>query len=219
MPHLLSAIFFFLPFALRAAEIITSDICIYGGTAGGVAAALQAGRMGKRAVIAEFANHLGGMTSGGLGATDISNKQAIGGIAREFYHRVAQHYSKEISWYLEDPLEYFKESNARDAIEQLKSPQGTMWTFEPHIAENILFAMVNEARTPLYFQQRLATVKKEGARIRELVMENGKIFRAKIFIDATYEGDLMAKAGVSYTVGRESNSQYRETLNGVRSQT
>jgi hypothetical protein len=94
-----------------------------------------------------------------------------------------------------------------------------MWTFEPHVAEDLFFQMVNEAKVPVYFQQRLAAVKKEGARITEIVMENGKVYRALMFMDATYEGDLMAKAGVSYTVGREGNAKYNETLNGVRAET
>ncbi len=94
-----------------------------------------------------------------------------------------------------------------------------MWTFEPHVAENILFQMLNEANVPVYFQQRLVSVKKDGTRLVEVAVENGKVYRARMFIDATYEGDLMAKAGVSYTVGRDANAKYNETLNGVRAET
>src|SRR4051812_22338502 len=176
--------------SLRGAEITESDIIVYGGTSGGVAAAVQAARAGKRVVLLEFGTHLGGMTSGGLGQTDIGNKAAIGGISREFYQRVGKHYGKDEAW-----------------------------TFEPHVAEDIFFQMVNEAGVTLYLSQRLATVRKEGARIREITMESGRAFRAKIFIDASYEGDLMARAGVKYTVGREANLTYGETLNGVRAQT
>ncbi len=175
---------------LQAAETIETDVCIYGGTAGGVTAAVETARLGKTAVIAEFGYHLGGMSSGGLSQTDIGNKGAIGGISREFYQRMGRHYGKD-----------------------------EQWSFEPSVAENIFFQMVNEANVPVYFHQRLASVKKDGARIAEITMENGKIYRAKMFIDASYEGDLMARAGVSYTVGRESNSQYQETLDGVRPQT
>ena len=107
----------------------------------------------------------------------------------------------------------------RSTASELNGPDATMWTFEPHVAEDILFQMLNEAKVAVYFQQRLASVKKEGGRITEIAMENGKVYRAKMFIDATYEGDLMAKAGVSYTVGREANAQYNETLNGVRAET
>src|SRR6266704_1273590 len=122
---------------LSGADFIQSDICIYGGTAGGVAAAVQASRMGESVVIAEFGNHLGGMSSGGLGATDIGNKAAIGGIAREFYHRVAQHYAKEEAWKFERREDYFKQRASRSASAELSSPGATMWTFEPQVAEDI----------------------------------------------------------------------------------
>jgi hypothetical protein len=171
-------------------EVLKADVCIYGGTAGGVAAAVQAARLGQKSLLLEFGHHLGGMSSGGLGQTDIGNKAAIGGIAREFYQRVGQHYGKTEAW-----------------------------TFEPQVAEQIFFDWVNEARVPVYFEARLASVKKEGARIEELTLEDGRKVRAKVFIDATYEGDLMAMAGVSYFVGRESNEIYHETLNGIRAVT
>jgi hypothetical protein len=158
---------------LHAAEIIESDLCVYGGTAGGVAAAVQATRMGKSAVIAEFGQHLGGMTSGGLGATDIGNKDAIGGIAREFYHAIASHYARDDAWRFESRSDYFKNRSSRPANSDLNSPEATLWTFEPHVAEDVFFAMVNTAKVPVYFQQRLAAVRKDGARIAEIVMENG----------------------------------------------
>ncbi|EEF61249.1 FAD-dependent oxidoreductase [Pedosphaera parvula] len=176
--------------SLPAAEIINADICVYGGTAGGVVAAVEASRLGKKVVLTEFGNHLGGMTSGGLSQTDIGNKGAIGGISREFYSQMGRRFGKEEQWQL-----------------------------VPSVAEQIFFDFVNEAKVPVYFQQRLAHVKKDGLRITELTMENGKTYRARVFIDASYEGDLMAKAGVSYTVGREANSKYKETLNGVRATT
>jgi len=205
--------------SLPAAEVIEAHVCIYGGTASGMAAAVQASRMGKTAVLAEFGHHLGGLTSGGLGATDIGNKAAIGGIARGFYHRIALHYARTNAWRFETRDEYFTERGGRSTLTELSAPDATMWTFEPHVAENILFQMLNEAKVPVYFQQRLASVKKDGARIAEIAMENGKVYRAKMFIDATYEGDLMARAGVSYTVGREANAKYNETLNSVRAET
>jgi FAD dependent oxidoreductase len=184
------AVLALLAWSAHAVEIIEADVCVYGGTAGGVAAAVEAARLGRKAVIAEFGSHLGGMSSGGLSQTDIGNKDAIGGIAREFYQRVGKAYGKE-----------------------------EQWTFEPHVAERVFFELINEAGTPVYFEQHLDSVKKEGARITEITMENGKVFRARMFIDASYEGDLMARAGVSYAVGREANSQYQETLDGVRGET
>lgn len=116
---------------VTAAEIITADVCVYGGTAGGVAAAVEAARLGKTVVVAEFGSHLGGMSSGGLSQTDIGNKGAIGGISREFYRRMGRHYGKE-----------------------------EQWSFEPSVAKAIFFQMVNEAKVPVYFHQRLVSVKK-----------------------------------------------------------
>src|SRR5213593_3336279 len=145
--------------ALRSAEVIQSDVCVYGGTSAGVAAAIQVARMGRSAVIVDPGRHLGGMTSGGLGATDIGNKGAIGGIAREFYHRIAQHYAKEDAWRFEKREDYFKHRSTRSTLAGLSLPDATMWTFEPHVAEDILFQMLNEAKMPIYFQQRLASVK------------------------------------------------------------
>ncbi len=167
---------------LRAGEVIKADLCVYGATAGGVAAAVQAARMGRTAVIAEFGRHVGGVTSGGLGATDIGNKAAIGGIAREFYHRIALHYADSNAWRFEQREEYFAKRGGRSTLSDLSSPDATMWTFEPHVAEDIFFQMLNEAKVAIYYQQRLATVKKEGGRITEIAMENGKVYRARMFI-------------------------------------
>lgn len=172
----------------QGAAAIQADICIYGGTSAGVVAAAEAARLGKTVVLAEPGNHLGGMSSGGLGATDTGTIAAIGGISREFYRRIGQHYSV-----------------------------AERFTFEPHVAEQVFQNLIAEAGVPVYFQERLASVEKDGTRITQIAMESGDVFRASMFIDATYEGDLMARAGVSYVVGRESNATYGETLNGIRS--
>ena len=163
---------------------------MFGGTAGGVVAAVQAARIGKKVVLTEFGQHLGGMTSGGLSQTDIGNKGAIGGIAREFYQRMGRHYGTN-----------------------------EVWKLEPSVAEKVFRNMITEAKIPAYFRQHLASVKKHGTRITEIKMEDGTIYHAKVFIDATYEGDLMAKAKVSYFVGREANVTYGETLDGIREKT
>jgi hypothetical protein len=166
------------------------DVVVYGGTAGGVVAAVQAAKQGKRVVLIEPGKHLGGLTAGGLGATDIGNKSAIGGISRSFYKRLGQHYKQEEAW-----------------------------KFEPHVAEQIMDQMASEASVTVVRSERLdlaGGVEKESARIRSIRMESGRRFAGRMFIDATYEGDLMAKAGVSYSVGREANAEYDETLNGVQ---
>ena len=171
------------------------DIVIYGGTSAGVIAAIQATKLGKNTVLIEPGNHLGGLTSGGLGATDIGNKDAIGGLSRDFYQRVNQHYNPG------------SDSNL------------TMWTFEPHVAEKIFNSMIDEYKVKVLYNERLDQkkgVSKEGTRIKVIRMESGLAIKGKMFIDATYEGDLMAFAGVNYTVGREANNNYGETLNGVQ---
>ncbi|MHC4444695.1 MAG: FAD-dependent oxidoreductase [Planctomycetota bacterium] len=163
------------------------DVVIYGGTSAGVASAVQAARMGKGVALIEPGRHLGGMSAGGLGATDAGNKDAIGGISREFYQRVGRQYGKKVAW-----------------------------RFEPHVAERIFKEMIRQSKVPVFFEKRLASVEKEGGRIVTLTTNDGTRLSGKMFIDATYEGDLMARAGVSYTVGRESAAKYGEDLNGVR---
>ena len=205
--------------SVHSAEVIDADVCVYGGTSAGVAAAVQTTRMGKRAIIVESGRHLGGLTSGGLGATDIGNKSAIGGISREFYERVAKHYANDAAWVFESRESYFRQRRSSQTAASDPKALETMWTFEPHVAEDIFFQMLNETKVPVYLAQRLASLKKEGARIAGIATASGKVFRARMFIDASYEGDLVAKAGVSYFVGREANSQYGETLNGIRAET
>ena len=191
----------------------TYDVVVYGGTSGGVAAAVQAARMGKSVILIEPSQHIGGLSSGGLGATDIGNKAAIGGISREFYHRVYVHYQKDDAWKFQKREEY---RSGRQA-----PGEETMWTFEPHVAEQIFRDMLRAANVPVVLQQRLnrrSGVEQQDGWIRSIAMESGQTFRGKMFIDATYEGDLMAAAGVPFHVGREGNSQYDETLNGVQTQ-
>ncbi len=198
------------------AEVIETDVCVYGGTSAGVVAAVQAKRMGKTAVIVAPDKHLGGLSSGGLGFTDTGNKGVIGGLTREFYHRIWKHYQDPASWKWQKREEYGNKGQGTPAID---GEQRTMWIFEPHAAEKVFEEMIGEAKVRAYKSERLDLkngVKKNGARITEIVMESGMVFRAKMFIDATYEGDLMAKVGVSYHVGREANRVYGETWNGIQ---
>ncbi|HEX4415664.1 MAG TPA: FAD-dependent oxidoreductase [Lacipirellulaceae bacterium] len=198
---------------VRVADADTADIVIYGGTSAGVAAAIQASAMGKTVIILE-PNHVGGLTTGGLGATDIGNKQVIGGLARDFYRRIRDIYTSDGSWQREKRDEY----NARNP--HYSATDDTMWTFEPHVAY-LAFAKMFERdhdRVQLLLNERLdrrhGVIKKQG-RIDSITMESGRKFTARMFIDASYEGDLMAAAGVSYHVGREANSEYGETLDGA----
>jgi hypothetical protein len=191
----------------------TVDIVVYGGTSSGIIAAIQAKRSGKSVVLIEPSNHLGGLTTGGLGATDIGNKGIIGGLARDFYGRVWKHYQNDAAWVHEKRDEY----NSRNV--RYNPQDDTMWTFEPRVASQIYREMLEEAAIAPILNERLDRkngVNKSGARIESIAMESGREFAAKMFIDATYEGDLMAAAGVDYHVGREGNDVYGETLNGVQ---
>ena len=124
--------------AQEAAPAAEADICVFGGTSAGIVAAVQARRMGKTVLLVESSAHLGGLTTGGLGATDIGNKAAIGGLAREFYHRIALHYSQPAAWTRENSKDYFTQRGSSQAqAADLASTNATMWTFEPHIAAQV----------------------------------------------------------------------------------
>jgi hypothetical protein len=191
-----------------------ADIVVYGGTSAGVTAAIQAQRMDRSVVLIEPGRHLGGLTSGGLGATDIGNKRVIGGLSRAFYRNLGTYYSRESAWThgtLQDLRAHY-----RNRMVDTDKPE--IWVFEPHVAESVFHQMLDREKVPVIFGERLdlnAGVCKQGPQVVSLRMESGYVVRGKMFIDATYEGDLMAKAGVSYHVGREANAKYGETLNGV----
>lgn len=190
-----------------AEDLRRADVVIYGATSAGVAAAVQVSRMGHSVVLIEPGKHVGGLTSGGLGFTDSGDKRAIGGIAREFYQRIRRHYDDASAWTQEQSSDYPRYRPADDA----------MWTFEPKVAEQVFRRMLTEVRVELLQGERLnrsTGVMVVGGRIQQIVMESGLVLAGQQFIDATYEGDLMAAAQVKYTVGREANSVYGETLNG-----
>ncbi|HEY8919414.1 MAG TPA: FAD-dependent oxidoreductase [Chitinophaga sp.] len=192
---LLVTLLFLIPAQPLAAQQANSyDICIYGGTAAGVIAAYTAKKMGKTVLLVEPGSHLGGMTSGGLGMTDIGNKYAITGLGRNFYRRIGRYYGK---------------------FEQ--------WIFEPHVAEALINSYIQSAEVPVLYRYYLTRATMQQGSIQSINLikvdcnnDSIKTITAKVFIDCTYEGDLMAKAGVSYTVGREANTQYQETYNGVQ---
>ena len=192
------------------------DVVVYGGTSAAVTAAVQAKRMGKTAIIVCPDRHLGGLSSGGLGWTDTGNKAAIGGLAREFYHRVWRHYDKPKTWKWQSRESYGNKGQGTAAID---GDQRTMWIFEPHVAEAAFEDMIRDNKIPVHRDQWLDRengVKKDGSRIMSITMLSGKTYTGRMFIDATYEGDLMAVAGVDYHVGRESTSKYGEQWNGVQ---
>lgn len=189
-----------------AAENVKVDVCVYGGTSAGVIAAAAVAKEGKSVILIEQGRHLGGLSSGGLGKTDFGNKAVIGGMAREFYKRLGKHYGKS-----------------------------EVWTFEPSVAEKLFNDIVAENKVRVLLNHRLAAVEKQGARITKIVLDHAPAddynapgavaeagavtVEAGVYIDCGYEGDLMAKAGVKYTVGRESVAEYGESLNGIRAKT
>ncbi len=192
------------------------DIVVYGGTAAGVIAAVQAKRMGLSAVVVGPDKHLGGLTSGGLGWTDSGNKAVIGGLARDFYHRIWRYYQDDKAWRWQSRSAYGNKGQGTPAID---GKQKTMWIFEPHVAEAVFEDLVKEYQIPIHRDQwldRTAGVTKEAGRIKTIRMLSGLTLQGRMFIDATYEGDLMAAAGVEYHVGRESREQYGEQWNGVQ---
>lgn len=187
MMNLLS---YYQPHRADITGLLKTDICIYGATAGGIAAAIQASDMGKKVVLLEPSGHLGGMTSSGLSYTDAGKKEIIGGLASEFYRRCGEHYGQEEEW-----------------------------RFEPKIAKRVFSDWLQEKGIQVHFfqylQEAIMSTEAQSRAIREIVLESGLRVQADIFIDTTYEGDLMAAAGVSFTVGREGNSTYGETYNGA----
>ncbi|HBL77884.1 MAG: xanthan lyase [Bacteroidetes bacterium GWF2_42_66] len=209
------------------------DVVVYGGTSAGIVAAVQAVKMGKSVIIIEpgTEQQLGGLTTGGLGATDIGNKMVIGGISREFYQNIKKYYEDQKNWKWQNREDYIEGRN--------KTGEDAMWTFEPSAAKKVFQKWIDKYKIPVVYGERIVRrgeghtvdlngwlvasagsvsdgVVKEGSRIIEIVMESGNHYKGRSFIDATYEGDLMAGAGVSFTVGREGNDIYNESLNGVR---
>ncbi len=193
-----------------------ADIVIYGCTSGAIAAAVQAKKMGKSVVMVCPDQHLGGLTAGGLGWTDSGNKAVIGGLSREFYHRIWQHYDKPGAWRWQKRESYGNKGQGTEAVDKTNR---TMWIFEPHVAEDVYENWVKETKIRIvrnaWLDREKGVAMKDG-RIISIATLDGSKYVAKMFIDATYEGDLMAAAKVDYHVGRESTTTYDEKWNGVQ---
>jgi hypothetical protein len=187
MKTVLSAFIFCICFIGYTFAQTNYDICVYGGTSAGVIAAYTAAKMHKSVLLIEPGHHLGGLSSGGLGYTDIGNKYAIAGLSLDFYRRVGRHYGK---------------------FEQ--------WIFEPHVAEDIFKQYIREANVKVLYGYHIVAASKQEGVIVSIQLQPARSIKAKMFIDCSYEGDLMAKAGVSYTVGREANTLYSETYDGIQ---
>lgn len=205
-----AAVIVLLVTAVASAAEHRHDVVIYGGTAGGVVSAIAATDSGASVIVLEPTQHIGGMLTGGLGATDKGVEAAIGGLSREFYERVYQHYQSPDAWRHETREQYLKRAarfvNHKDRV---------WWGVGPSVAMKVLMQMAGEAKVTIRAGQRLKSVSKRGARIESITTESGDVYFGRVFIDATYEGDLLAMAGVPYRVGREGRDEYGEPLAGV----
>ncbi|UFH53049.1 FAD-dependent oxidoreductase [Spirosoma sp. KNUC1025] len=221
--YLLSSLFFCLTglASTTAKPTLThrADVIIYGGTSAAITAAVQVKKMGKSVIIVSPDKHLGGLSAGGLGFTDTGNKEVIGGLAREFYQRLYQHYQTKDAWKWQKQEEYGNKGQGTPAID---GANRTMWIFEPHAAEQVFEDFVREYKLTIFRNEWLDRsakgIVKQGSSIRSFRTLSGTVYEGKMFIDATYEGDLMAAAGVRYHVGREANSVYNEKWNGVETE-
>ncbi len=200
----------------KGMETYKADVIVYGGTSSAVSTAVAASRMGKSVIVVSPDQHLGGLSSSGLGFTDTGNKTVIGGIAREFYQLIYQHYQAPGAWNWQKQSEYGNVGQGNPAID---GENRTMWIFEPHAAEEAFEKLINQPNIKVYRNEWLdrdnGIIKQDGSIISFKTI-SGKTFEGKVYIDATYEGDLMASAGVKYSVGREANSVYDEKWNGIQ---
>ncbi len=212
------ALYCFLFFGCEKAESddLKADVIIYGGTSAAVISAVEIAQSGKSVIVVSPDIHFGGLTSGGLGYTDTGKKETIGGLARNFYHRVYNHYQQDDAWKWMKKEEF---GNTGQGVPAIDGEMRTMWLFEPHVAEQVFEDLIRENDIQVYRDEwldRTDGVKKENGNIVSITTLSGKTFKGKIFMDATYEGDLMAAAGVSYHVGREAGDVYGEEWNGVQ---
>lgn len=178
------------PYTVPQRELRVYDVVVYGGTPGGVAAAVAAARQGVSVALLVQEQRVGGMVSSGLGASDVGDVKVVGGFAAEFFDAVGRHYQKA------EPV----------------------YRFEPHVAEEVFSRKLADAGVLIYRDSPVHRVEKSGNRVVSLRTLRGELVRGKVFIDASYEGDLMARAGVSYTFGREGREVYRESLAGFQTE-
>jgi hypothetical protein len=190
------------PFAVADANRTDYDVVIYGGSSAGVIAAVQAAHMGKSTVLISAHRHVGGVTASGLGTTDTGNVGTIGGLTRQFYANIYRYYHVA----------------AETTGASRTMTDAAKYDFEPHAAEAVFTDMLRQSGADWILGEqldRVGGVTRRGRQIVSIRMKSGREFTGRMFIDATYEGDLMAAAGVRYRVGRESSAEYHESIAGV----
>jgi len=204
--------------AADSAEPLRAEVVVYGGTSGGVAAAVQVARMGRDVLLVSPDAALGGLTTAGLGFTDVGRREVVGGLAREFYRRLGAHYRQDSAWRWQTRESFtFRVQHASGA--DGKQDDGAVWVFEPSAAQAVVDALIAEARVRVVYgalDRAPGATTVEERRVRALTLVDGRRIAGRVFIDATYEGDLFAAAGVSYMLGREDNGRFGESLNGVQ---
>jgi len=187
---------------VRAGETNSADVVVYGSTPGGFCAAIAAAREGASVILLEPTGHIGGMNTGGLSFSDSNQmyRETLMGLFHEWHLRIQQDYEdRGIT------LPY--DVNVKDQ---------SNWSYEPHIAMQVTTQMLAEAGVQVLTRRWLGSVNKIGARIESLVTTSNDTFVARTFVDGSYEGDLMAAAGVSWTIGREGTADFGESLAGKR---
>lgn len=197
-------------------KVYNADIIVYGGTSAAVTAAIQANAEGKSVIIVSPDLQLGAMTTSGLGFTDAGKAGSIGGLSREFYHRIWKAYQDPNAWNWQSRKDWKGFGQGTKAIDDKTE---TMWVFEPKVGEQVYNCWLAEKGVLVHrgeFLDRENGVELEGGRIAKIRTLSGKTYAGKMFIDCTFEGDLMAAAGCDYHVGRESNSVYGEEWNGLQ---
>ncbi|MBR3853664.1 MAG: FAD-dependent oxidoreductase [Tidjanibacter sp.] len=197
---------------------ITTEVCVYGESAAGVMAAIQSARLGKKTLLVSKNTHVGGMATSGLTATDINRQDQVGGLAAEFYGRIWDYYIQPEVW-RNQTREEFMESSKKRTFSGKNDARQIQWVYESGVAERIMKDMLAEAGVEVLYNAPLdlnkgATVRK--GKIRKMHLLDGTTVKAKMFLDCSYEGDLMAAAGVSHIIGRESTEQYGEDMAGIR---
>ena len=186
------------------------DVVVYGGTAGGIVSAVAARQEGATVVVIEPTAHVGGMATGGLGWTDKGVEGTVGGMSRRLYERAYEYYQEQRAWKFEQRAGYLERVSR-----MVNENERVWWAIEPSVAVKVLNRFAAESKTPVLTGQRLKAVRKVTNRIESITTDNGDVFLGRVFIDATYEGDLLAMAGVPYRVGREGRHEYGEELAGV----
>lgn len=200
-----------------AQKVQNFDVAIYGGTSAGVTAAVQSAREGKKTILIAPESHLGAMSSAGLGFTDSGKTHTIGGLSKEFYHRIWLAYKNPQAWKFGKTRENFR--GGGQGTKAIDDQNELMWVFEPSVAESVFENWLKEENVKVVKNAKLDRdkgVKMRKNKIASIKTLDGKTYAAKVFIDATFEGDLMAAAKCSYHIGREANSVYGEKNNGSR---